>query len=145
VERPKTLTARRAILRPRPDFTTLFATRNAVMTRSTLPLLNPANALAGVSVPERTTAAAARSAEVSSGNAPRMTEQIAAAKIANRCQAAGVSPPGTGAAQIPAPRKKGMTRRRRPRRREPALAGAGGRGEAGCTARALIACPPPAR
>ena len=87
--------------RPSPDFTTLLATRKATTTRSTLPLAKPAKALAGAMVPVSTAAAAASIAAVRSGNAARMTEKMAAAKMAKRCHAWLVSPAGIGASQRP--------------------------------------------
>jgi hypothetical protein len=85
--------------RPSPDFTTLLATRNATTTTSTLPLAKPAKALAGAIVPVSTAAAAASIAAVRSGNAATMTEKMAAAKMAKRCQACPVSPDGIGTSQ----------------------------------------------
>ena len=87
--------------RPRPDFTTAFATRKATTTRSTLEFAKPAKALAGSTVPVSTTAPTASSEAVRSGNAFTMTEKIAAAKTAKRCQASPVSPAGIGANQMP--------------------------------------------
>ena len=87
--------------RPRPDFTTLLATRKATTTRSTLPLAKPAKALAGATVPVSTAAAAASIAAVRSGKAATMTEKMAAAKMAKRCHAWLVSPAGIGVSQRP--------------------------------------------
>ena len=87
--------------RPSPDFTTAFATRKATTTRSTLEFAKPAKALAGSTVPVSTTAPTASSEAVRSGNAFTMTEKIAAAKTAKRCQASLVSPAGIGANQMP--------------------------------------------
>src|SRR6267142_1299963 len=86
---------------PSPDLTTLVATRKATTTRRTLPLAKPAKALAGVIVLVSTAAAAASKAAVSSGKAVTMTEKIAAAKIANRCQAWLVNPAGVSTSQRP--------------------------------------------
>ena len=80
-----------------------------MMTSSTLALAKPPKALAGSSVSVSTAIAPASSAEVSSGKALTMTAKIAAAKIANRCQASRVSPSGIGANQMPRPRAKGAT------------------------------------
>src|SRR3954468_19440046 len=90
----------RLMRRPKPDFTTAFATRKATTTSSTLALANPANAFAGETVPVRTTAPTASIVEVSSGNAPTNTDAIAATNTANKCQAGAVNPAGTGANQI---------------------------------------------
>ena len=87
--------------RPSPHFTTAFATRNATTTSSTLEFAKPAKALAGSTVPVSTTAPTASSEAVRSGKALTMTEKIAAAKTANRCQASLVSPAGIGANQMP--------------------------------------------
>ena len=87
--------------RPSPHFTTAFATRKATTTSSTLEFAKPAKALAGSTVPVSTTAPTASSEAVRSGNAFTMTEKIAAANTANRCQASLVSPAGTGANQMP--------------------------------------------
>ena len=73
---------------------------NATTTRSTLALAKPANAFVASTVSVSTTVPAARRDAVSSGNAFRMTETIAAAKTAKRCQACGVRPAGIGANQI---------------------------------------------
>ena len=73
--------------RPSPDFTTALATRKATTTRSTLALAKPAKALAGSTVRVSTAADTANSEAVRSGNAFRMTEKIAAANTAKRCQA----------------------------------------------------------
>ena len=69
-----------------------------------VPFANPAYALAGVRTPDSTAMPTARTEAVRIGNAPTMTETIVAAKIANSCQAGGVSPSGTGQNQIAAPR-----------------------------------------
>ena len=91
----------RLMRRPKPDFTTAMATRNAITTNSTLALAKPAKAFAGEMVPVRTTAATASSADGSSGNEPISTDAIADANTANRCQAGGVNPAGTGVSQMP--------------------------------------------
>src|SRR5215471_13941101 len=90
--------------RPSPDFTTACATKKATTTRSTLEFAKPAKALAESTVPVNTTAPTARSEAVRSGNAFTMTEKIAAAKTAKRCQASRVSPAGIGANQTPSAR-----------------------------------------
>src|SRR5215204_692135 len=87
--------------RPRPDFTTAFATRKATTTNSTLALANPPNAFEGETVPVRTTAPTASIVEVSRGNAPTNTDAIAETNTANKCHAGAVNPAGTGANQIP--------------------------------------------
>src|SRR6478735_9315556 len=89
----------RLMRRPSPDFTTACATRNAVTTSSTLALANPAKAFTGDTVPVRTAAAAASRVEVSSGNDPASTDEIAATNTANRCQAGAVRPAGIGVSQ----------------------------------------------
>ena len=73
----------------------------ATTTRSTLPLAKPAKALAGVTVPVSTAAATASIAAVSKGNAARITETMAATKMAKRCHASRVRPAGTGVSQMP--------------------------------------------
>ena len=83
---PNRLTINRLIRRPRSDFTTAIATRKAITTSSTLALAKPAKAFAGETVPVRTAAATASSADGSSGKEPISTEAIAAANTANRCQ-----------------------------------------------------------
>src|SRR5215831_6724747 len=103
--------------RPRPHFTTLLATRKATTTRSTLPLAKPAKALAGAIVPVSAAAAAASIPAVSSGNAATMTEKIADAKMAKRCQAWTVSPSGTGANHSPSASAKVAARLTTARRR----------------------------
>src|SRR4029450_6227778 len=121
VDRPNALTTSRLMRRPSPDFTTALATRNATTTRSTLEFAKPANALAGSTVPVSTTAPldgstvpvsttapTASTEAVRSGNALTMTEKIAPAKTAKRCQASLVSPAGIGENQIP--RTKGTDR-----------------------------------
>ncbi len=95
---------------PSPDLTTACATRKAITTSSTLALAKPLNAFAGAMVPVRTTAATASIVEVSSGNAPASTEAMAAMKMANRCQAGALSPPGTGVNQMPIASAKGNAR-----------------------------------
>src|SRR6516164_90409 len=99
------------IRRPRPHFTTALATKKAMTTSSTLELAKPENALTGEMVPVSTTAAIANMAAVRRGNAPTSTEAIAAMNTAKRCQAAGVSPAGTGVNQIAMTRAKGNSRR----------------------------------
>ena len=86
--------------RPRPDFTTAFATRKAITTNSTLALANPPNAFAGATVPVRTVAPTASVVEVSRGKAPTNTDAIAETNMANKCHAGAVNPSGTGANQI---------------------------------------------
>src|SRR5215204_5450967 len=93
--------------RPRPDFTTAFATRKATTTNSTLALANPPNAFAGETVPVRTAAPTASIVDVSRGNAPTNTDAIAEMNTANKCQAGAVNPSGTGANQIPSASAKG--------------------------------------
>src|SRR4051794_40839080 len=97
----------RLMRRPRPDFTTAFATRKATTTNSTLALANPANAFAGETVPVSTTAPTASIVEVSSGNAPTNTDAIAATNTANKCHAGAVNPAGTDVNQIPIARTNG--------------------------------------
>ena len=59
------------------------------------------------------TAAATASIEaVKSGNEFKMTATMAAANIANRCQASLVSPAGIGQNQMPNARMNGMARLR---------------------------------
>jgi hypothetical protein len=101
VDFPKTVTTRRLIRLPRPHLTTACETRKATTTRSTLGLAKPPKTLAGSSVSLSTATAPASSAEVSSGSALTMTAKIAAAKMANRCQASRVSPSGIGENQMP--------------------------------------------
>ena len=88
----------RLIRRPRPDFTTAIATRKAITT-SILALANPANAFPARSSGQDHVATAS-SVDVRRGYAPIRTDAIAEANTANRCQAAAVSPAGTGASQI---------------------------------------------
>src|ERR1700712_4401978 len=73
---------------------------NAITTSKTLEFAKPAKACAGVMVPVSTTVATATIEAVSSGNAPRSTDTIAATNTANRCHAGAVSPAGTGVNQI---------------------------------------------
>src|SRR5215203_3308538 len=87
--------------RPRPDFTTAFATRKAIATNRTLAFAKPPNAFAGETVPVRTAAPTASIVEVSRGNAPTNTDAIAETKTANKCHAGAVNPSGMGANQIP--------------------------------------------
>ena len=96
--------------RPSPDFTTAWATRNAITTKSTLVLAKPPKACAGVIVPVITTAATASIVDVRRGNAPTSTATIADTNTAKRCQAGAVSPAGTGANQIPRASAKGTAR-----------------------------------
>ena len=63
-------------------------------------LANPAYAWAGVSVPVSTAAAAANTDAVRIGNAPTITETMAATKIANTRHAGTVSPSGGDVNQI---------------------------------------------
>src|SRR3954465_2114861 len=90
----------RLMRRPRPDFTTAFATRKAIATNSTLAFANPPKALAGATVPVRTVAPTASIVEVSRGNAPTNTDAIAETNTANRCHAGAVNPSGIGANQM---------------------------------------------
>src|SRR5688572_5073369 len=95
---------------PSPDFTTAWATMNAITTRRTLELAKPEYASAGVIVPVTTTAPTAIIEAVSSGNAPNSTEVMAAAKTAKRCQAGAVRPDGIGENQMPSAITKGAAR-----------------------------------
>src|SRR3954463_113421 len=99
-DRPNKLTMNKLMRRPRPDFTTAFATRKAMATNSTLVLENPANAFAGETVPVRTAAPTASIVEVSRGNAPTNTDAIADTNTANKCHAGAVNPAGTGVNQM---------------------------------------------
>src|SRR6516162_5996571 len=114
---PNRLTINRLIRRPRSDFTTAIATRKAITTSSTLALAKPAKAFAGEMVPVRTTAATANSADGSSGKEPISTDAIADANTANRCQAGGVNPAGTGVSQMPTASTNGNARFRNVRGR----------------------------
>src|SRR6266513_3000577 len=78
--------------RPSPDFTTALA--------------KPAKALPGSTVRVSTAADTASNEAVNSGNEFRMTAKIAAANIANRCQASFVSQAGIGENQMPNARAK---------------------------------------
>src|SRR6516165_8134844 len=91
----------RLMRRHKPDFTTAIATRKAITTSSTLALAKPAKAFAGEMVPVSTTTATASSADGSNGKEPNRTDAIADANTANRCQAGGVNPAGTGVIQMP--------------------------------------------
>ena len=64
-------------------------------------MAKPAKALAGSTARVSTAAATASIAAVRSGNAFRMTERIAAAKMAKRCHAWTVNPAGIGVSQMP--------------------------------------------
>jgi len=75
-------------------------------------LANPPNAFAGATVPVSTAAASAIMAAVRSGNAFRITERIAAPKMAKRCHALGVNPSGTGVNQIPSATARAIPRTR---------------------------------
>src|SRR3974377_1107129 len=100
----------RLIRRPRPDFTTAWATRNAITTSKTLVFANPANAFAPETVLVSTTAPAANIVDVSSGYTPSNTETIAVTNTANRCHACGVRPAGTGQNQMTVAITNGNTR-----------------------------------
>ena len=67
-------------------------------------MAKPAKAFSGSTARVSTAAATAIIAAVRSGNAFRMTERIAAAKMAKRCHASVVSPAGTGVSQMPSAR-----------------------------------------
>src|SRR5438034_1378535 len=95
--------------RPSPDFTTALATRKATTTSSTLAFAKPAKALPGSTVRVSTAADTASNEAVNSGNEFRMTAKIAAANIANRCQASFVSPAGIGENQMPNARSEEHT------------------------------------
>src|SRR4051794_526016 len=109
-ERPKRLTMNNAMRCPNPDFTTACATRKATTTSSTLEFANPANAFSGEMVLVRTTAPAASMVEVSSVYRLSSTDTIAVANIANRCQACGVKPAGTGENHMATAITKGSAR-----------------------------------
>src|SRR3954454_5212693 len=94
--------------RPRPDFTTAFATRKAITTNRTLALANPPNAFAGGTVPVRTAAPTASVVAASRGNAPTNTDAIAETNTANKCQAGAVNPSGTGVNQSRSPAQTEM-------------------------------------
>src|SRR4051812_28068747 len=106
-DEPNKLTMNRLMRRPRPDFTTAFATRKAIATNSTLAFANPPKALAGATVPVRTVAPTASIVEVSRGNAPTKTDAIAETNTANKCHAGAVNPCGIGANQIPIASRNG--------------------------------------
>src|SRR5690348_11827288 len=109
-ERPKQLTINRLILLPRPDLTTAWATRKATTTSNTLVFAKPAKALAGETVPVKTTAATAIVVEVRRGNAPISTARMAETNTANKCHAGVVSPAGTGEKAMASASAKGVTR-----------------------------------
>src|SRR4051812_37599226 len=106
-DRPNKLTMNKLMRRPRPDFTTAFATRKAIATKSTLALANPPKAFAGETVPVRTVAPTASIVEVSRGNAPTNTDAMAETNTANKCHAGAVNPSGIGANQIPIASRNG--------------------------------------
>jgi hypothetical protein len=87
-----------------------------MMIRTIVGLAKPAYASTAVNVPVSTAAAMARTDAVKIGNAPITTERIVAKKIANRCQACAVSPPGGGMNQIANATASATTRAMRVRR-----------------------------
>ena len=109
--------------RPSLDFTTALATRKATTTRSALALAKPAKALLGSTVRVSTAADTANSEAVRSGNAFRMTEKIAAANTAKRCQLSFVNPAGIGANQMPNATPKDRTCLSRLRKRVAVIIG----------------------
>ena len=83
------------------------------MMRMIVGLANESYASSADSVPVRTAAATAKTDAVRIGNAPITTDRIVAAKIANRCHACAVNPPGAGMNQIVSAIANEMARARR--------------------------------
>ena len=106
VDLPNRRMSIKAILLPRPDLMTPFATKNAANMSSIKLSENPEKACSGVRTLSSTTATNARTDAVKIDKASIKTPMMAVMKMANNCQASGDKSHGIGRCQMITPSKK---------------------------------------